>query len=365
MNTLAILTLAGILRIGTDIVALHPEREVLPPLLAARAEGGSWDKPAAEKPLTLLHFSDLHGSCENLERIVAFRNAYSEYIDDAIHTGDAVSSYMDDANPWTKVRGAGGIINVIGNHDCWKGHRTWAETDIPYDASAEEAYGIFIAPFIGGWGVVQPEGVTDRTSDRYCGCYFYKDYPQSKVRLIALDCIHYDDAQDLWFDSALKDAARKGYAVVGAQHYFSQTGLESLDTGFSSGPGIAACADPDRPQIECSPERIFTTLDRFMDAGGVFVCWLSGHEHEDYIGFVRGHSRQLQILVEKAGEKDVYIHEDRTEGTVNQDAFNLVTVNPSKHLLVIQRIGSTRGPKMRSKTLFAYDYAERTVSADE
>ena len=67
-----------------------------------------------------------------------------------------------------------------------------------------------------------------------------------------------------------------------------------------------------------------------------------------------GHERQLQILVDKAGEKDAYMHEDRTPGTVTQDSFNLVTINPSKNLLIIQRIGCTRGPGMRSKTLFCY-----------
>lgn len=351
---ITLLTAIAVL-LATNILDLHPREKVLPMLLSARAEGGSCYAPATEEPLTLIHFSDLHGNVENLRRIVEFRNGYSKYIDDVIHTGDAVACYMDNPNPWTKVKGAGKIINVIGNHDCWKGHKTWAETPVPYDATAAEAYDVFIAPFVRQWGVEYQSNV----------CYFHKDYPKSKIRLVVLDSIHYDDAQDEWFSAVLNDAAAKGYAVVGAQHYFSQTGLTGIDSGFTTNPAIAPCGNPDAPQIECMRKEAFETVDRFIDGGGVFVCWLSGHDHEDYIGFVTGHERQLQILVDKAGEKDAYMHEDRTPGTVNQDSFNLVTVNPGKSLLVIQRIGCTRGPGMRSKTLFCYDYKKREVTVNE
>lgn len=365
INLLMILAAVASVDAGTGILDVNPREKVLPMLLSARADGGTWYKPATEKPVTLIHFSDLHGSDSNLARIVEFYDAYSEYVADAVHTGDAVVCYLDNPNPWAQVEGAGRIINIIGNHDCWKGHKTRAETKVPYDATAEDAYEKFIGPYVRNWGVVQPAGVRNRNSAAYCACYFYKDYPESKVRLIALDGIHYDDAQDQWFYAVLQDAASKGYAVVGAQHYFPQTGLKSIDSGFSTAAGIPACQNPQAPQIECMREQAFATLDRFIDGGGVFVCWLSGHAHEDYIGYVVGHERQLQILVDKAGEKDAYMHEDRTPGTVTQDSFNLVTINPSKNLLIIQRIGCTRGPGMRSKTLFCYDYRTRTVTVNE
>ena len=349
----------------SGILDLNPREKVLPVLLSARADAGTPYSPSEVEPLTLLHFSDLHGSCGNLERIVEFYDEYDEYIDDAIHTGDAVSCYTDDLNPWAKVKGAEKIINVIGNHDCWKGHKTWAETDIPYDATAAEAYETFIGPYVGGWNVIQPEGV-DQESSPYSGaCYFYKDYNGANVRLIILDCMHYDMVQDLWFSGILDDAAGKSMKVVVAEHYFAQTGLQSIDSGFSTNAGIAACEDPDRPQIECMVDDAFATVDKFIDNGGVFVCWLSGHDHEDYIGFIPQHERQLQILVDKAGEKDGYMHEDRTPGTVNQDSFNLVTVNTEKNLLTIQRIGCTVGPQMRSKRIFSYNYITREIIANE
>lgn len=365
LSILAATALATAVYAQDGILRLNPQEKVLPLLLSARADAGTPYSPSEVSPLTLLHFSDLHGSCENLERIVSFYEAYSPYIDDAIHTGDAVSCYLDDLNPWTRVKGAGKVINVIGNHDCWKGHKTWAETDVPYDATAPEAYDKFIAPYVKGWNVVQPDGVNRKSSEYFGACYFYKDYPQSRVRMIVLDCMHYDSVQDRWFSEILDDALDASLTVIVAEHYFAQTGLVSVDSGFSTQKSVPACQNPDLPQIECMPDAAFATMDRFIDKGGVFVCWLSGHDHEDYIGHIPQHERQLQILVDKAGEKDGYMHEDRTPGTVNQDSFNLVTVNPEKSLLIIQRIGCTVGPQMRSKRLFSYNYLTRTVMANE
>lgn len=342
------------------ITDFNPKEEVLPILLSARADGSAWYSPSGIKPLTLLHFSDLHGSDVNLRRIVQFRDEYSEYIADAIHAGDVVDCYFDDHNPWETVDGARNMINVIGNHDCWKGHKTWAQTDIPYDATAEDVYPVFIAPYVDMWNVCQPSGVGDKHSKYYSACYFYKDYPDSKIRAVFLDCMHYDNVQDEWFKDVLSEASAKSYAVVGIQHYAPQTGLQCIESGFSTKPSIEA-TDPAPVQIQCMRDQAFCTLDTFISEGGQFICWLGGHEHADYIGYIPGHGRQLQILVDKAGVMDKYIHEDRTPGTVNEDAFNLLTINPTKNLLVIQRIGCKVGPNMQGKSLFCYDYVTHNV----
>ena len=77
-----------------SITQMHPADEIAPKLLSARKAAVTWG--ADRKPLaswTVLQCSDLHGSTENLSRIVEFRRAYAAYIDDAIHTGDAVACY--------------------------------------------------------------------------------------------------------------------------------------------------------------------------------------------------------------------------------------------------------------------------------
>lgn len=351
-----------------SINELNPEQTVLPTLLSARAtprfvHGGQ----TPEKALTLIHFSDLHGSNANLGRIVEFRDKYASWISDAIHTGDAVYCYWDDPNPFVEVKGAENFIVVVGNHDCWKGHKVWAESNYPYDAPIEDAYAKMLRPHIAEWGVVQPEGLNDRKSEHYCACYYYKDYPESKIRLIALDGLHYDKVQDAWFDETLAQAAQIGYSVIAAEHFPAQCGVDMVPTGFNSDNSweLNSRPDPVDSQMEKMPRAGFETVDRFIDNGGSFICWLSGHTHSDFIGTVKGHDRQLQVIVEKAGEFDRYMFEDRTPGTVNQDAFNLFTANPCKGIFTIQRIGCSRGDRMQSKKLFVYDYKNRKVVVSE
>ena len=137
------------------------------------------------KPLQLLHFSDLHGSALHLQRIVEYMDSHD--VDDAIHTGDGVMCYYDDANVFESVPGGRRVLNAIGNHDCWKGHLLWSQTDKPYDATKEEAYSRFFVgpdprhPTIAEWKVCQPEGVNDVQSPDYQACYYYKDYSKFNI----------------------------------------------------------------------------------------------------------------------------------------------------------------------------------------
>lgn len=351
-----------------SITDMYPAQEILPPLVTARKAAVEWG--AAEKApssWTVLQCSDLHGSTVQLSRIVAFYQAYAGHIDAAIHTGDVVACYYDDPYPWDQVEGAAEVMNVIGNHDCWKGHLVWAQTDIPYDATQGEAFERFLAPYIQGWGVTRPQGAEDPSSAHYQACYYYKDYAASGIRMVVLDCIHYEEAQHAWFMEVLEEAREKGLAVVAVQHYPAQSGLELIESGFTERDESmdAEPTPPEGKQMERMPDAAFAAVDAFLDGGGTFVCWLGGHTHLDFIGHVRGHQRQLQVLLDKAGELDDYMQEDRTPGTRNQDAFNLVTVNPSRHALFIQRVGCSRDQYLRSKTLFVYDYKQREVLVNE
>lgn len=329
----------------SGILKFNPPSKVVPVLEDARQGVGKYE------PLTLLQFSDLHGDVENLSRIVEFRDAYRSYIQDAVHCGDAVICYYDNPNPWNSVPGAKDIINVIGNHDCWKGHKLWSQSSRPYDATQEDAYSAFLDGFIGAWNVTQPLGVDNPVSKHFKACYFYKDYPSSGVRLIVLDSIHYGDAQDEWFESVLSDAIDHSYWVVVATHYQAQSGLDKFSCSFTSDlEDVPSVADPGESQMERLSDRAFCRVDSFIDKGGRFVCWLNGHTHLDMIGTVHSHSRQLQITVDKAGEKDMYMKENRRRGSRFQDSFNLITINRNRSDLTIDRIGCTIDELHRRKS---------------
>lgn len=349
---------------GTGILDFHPRREVKTVLKEAKTDNNA---------VTILHFSDLHGSRENLERIASFYDAYDDLIDIAVHSGDGVICYTDNPNEWDNVPAARKIWNTIGNHDCWKCHLVWAETDYPYDAPEEDVWYTTMVgkdaahPFIESWGVTRPEGADVPASPRHFACYYYKDLPKAGIRVIALDPLHYyaGNAQDLWFAEMLADALQKNLQVLVVQHYTPEKGLDFLPCAFSpEGEGRGAVENADVPQIEAMRDAAFCRTDEFIAAGGQFICWLSGHTHNDAIGYPAEHLKQLQIIVEKAGERDGYMQEPRVVGTPSQDAFNLVTVNPKSKTLVIDRIGSNCDSKGRSKQNLVYDYLNhRIISA--
>ena len=72
------------------------------------------------------------------------------------------------------------------------------------------------------------------------------------------------------------------------------------------------------------------------------MCCLSGHNHDYYVVYVQNHGRQLQILVDKAGELDRYMLDSDRSGE-NADAFNLVTYDPVSKQLTVQRVGCADG----------------------
>ena len=310
--------------------------------------------------VVLLQFSDLHGDAVNLQRVVDYVDTCSVRIDDAIHCGDAVSCYWDEVNPWDVVRGARSIINVVGNHDCWKGHLGGAQTDHPYDASIADAYDKIMVgrnrrrPFIRDWGVVQ---------DGQASTWFHKDY--DGLRVVFLDALHYTREQDAWLGRVLDDALSLGLTVVAVSHYQPQLGLEKLDCGFSS--RLEDCGpvpDPGSSQMERLPDAAYEAVDAFLDRGGQFACWLCGHTHLDMIGFATGHPRQFVITVDKAGEKDQYMQEDRTRGTAFQDSFNIISLDGAAGWLSVRRVGCNVSEDGRQKTGFSYNWLTGEVSVE-
>ena len=304
-------------------------------------------KAEESRPLRLLHFSDLHGSALHLQRIVDYMDSHE--LDDAIHTGDGVMCYYDDENVFESVPGGRRVLNTIGNHDCWKGHLVWAQTNKPYDATKEDAYSRFFIgpdpehPTIAGWGVCQPSGVNDPESPDYQACYYYKDYPGSCARLIVLDCMHYDSAQEAWFEATLSQAREAGLAVLAVTHYPAEFGMVPYDISLTPhGRDYPQASDPDAVQVESMTDLAFQAVDKFIDEGGLFVCWLSGHNHNDYVGLVKRHERQLQILVDKGGELDGYML-DKDRSGENTDAFNIVSWDPSTLELRVERVGCADG----------------------
>lgn len=294
--------------------------------------------------LSLLQFSDIHGNQYNVNRIDDFYNKNIRYIDDIIHCGDTVEHNYEDPNVLDKYPS---YLNVLGNHDCWKNGEDW------YNATSKEAYNKFFKPYISNWNVVQP---SNAETNGYC--YYYKDYSDYDIRLIVLDCMHYDLAQNDWLVSILSDAKANNKSVIISSHYYAQTGVNKVESSFTTLEWTISYADGDR--MERLPQSVFTTVQEFIDGGGQFICWLCGHSHFDYFGVVRQYTNQTVVIVESASYKKLG-DSLKVKGTNTQDSFNVISFDTKHKLIKIVRIGNHYDSFMRSKRTLVYNYETHTL----
>lgn len=340
----------------TDIVSLNGKLELDTMFRAAtRAERTVTSNGITIETSTLvfLHFSDLHGNESNLVRIVSLYNAYSEYVDDVINTGDNITNTFNDSFAFYGTHGAGGFLNVIGNHDAQKGSNSYA--------TEAELYAKFISPFISQWGV------TSYTENK---CYYYKDYTDRNLRLIVLDAYNVNwngnNAQITWLEGVLADAITNELHVMIAVH----SGLcrkSDLECNFNSMQARWNWLGSNDNVVTWQGQvdgYLGSVVDTFIQNGGKFICWLSGHTHCDVMGFGARHPNQMTINIGSSGNMELVNRAsdiERVEGTKTQDCVNMVVIDTFKKQLKLYRIGGDIDRYFRSRKALVYDYENREV----
>ena len=341
---------------GTGILDFNPSNEVLPLLKNLRYDMNL--RTQTSQHLILLHFSDMHISSDNntkanLARVVEFYNAYSSYIDDILHTGDTLRDNWDDnLDEWDAIDGTENILNVIGNHDVKSG-----ATITP---TLVQIYNRFILPYVGNWGVVQPQNAAANGR-----CYWYKDYTDAHIRLIGLDImLEWETerfsqaertAQRTWLQSVLSDALTNDYAVMIAEHYPS----------FYN--PIEGCPFNTPPRFEVGNHLYYfaTQVQDFIDGGGEFVCWLAGHTHRDYVGTLytvdNGVTTDYTQLIfgsdtAKISSASGWSDSLREFGKKSQDCANIVSVDRYSKTVTLYRIGSDLNRLGMTKRMMCWDY---------
>lgn len=296
------------------------------------------------KVLSLAVFTDIHHDGENLERYLEFCNHYNSKINEKLCLGDMVSAkYSDDFTFWTNLSGSNNILCTVGNHDTWVDGTTTggsvAKTDV---------YNKFFANNIANWGVTQP------TSASYSGLmYYYKDYAEHNVRLIVLDCMYYDDAENSWFVSVLADAKEKGLHVICASHYQPSRKLNKIEgCNFYS-------TQYNYTNMVTFDTRAVANVDAFIGSGGKFIAWLCGDTHWDAFGVFNGtNGKQLVMTVEcAAAQNSRWYDSARIKGTLSQDSINFVAIDTYSNLVKLVRVGNNCDMYLKEKERFCYDYA--------
>ena len=294
--------------------------------------------------LTLLHFSDVHGDAAAIRRVCDFIAEYDEFIDGSLCTGDVVETCWNADFVWEQDVRTKGILSCIGNHDIladWE-HR---ERRI----SQEESYQRYFAPYIAHWGCAYQENKT----------FYYKDYAAHAIRLIVLNCVLQDAEQEEqldWLTSVLQDALQQNLHVIMAMHY--PVIMQKIPCNFSTLDPIITESDK---AMEVYQEKVAS----FIEAGGNFVVWLTGHLHVDCVGYNERFPNQLCISIDalRSLHSNAYNDADRREEMPSQDLYNLVTVDTVSHLVKVIRVGSNLDRYLRKRDTLCIDYKTFAVIA--
>ena len=288
--------------------------------------------------MTMLHLSDIHlnlSSVVNLQHVISFYNKYDDIIDDIICTGDMVAQKFSDTyytEQWD-ANGGGIILTCIGNHDCTEGGDEYGRVE----HTQAEVYNKFIAPYVTGneplWGTVSySENIT----------YWYKDYTDKGTRVISMNALlsgEEANAQNVWLQNVLASAKENNYSVVILTHYGPYDGVK-INSNFT---------DLDHPVISGFNPMYQQTVQSFIDDGGEFICYLSGHTHYDLMCYNSNYPSQLFVVVTNTNG-------EFPEDTKPKDRFNIVTFDKTLHIIKVIRVGGDRDKYMRHLGVITINY---------
>lgn len=348
----------------TSILWLNNEYEWRPKMLSARKRYYTSSVTNKPHPTTIAHISDIHSNWPNVQRFLEFCDYYSSLIDLRVNTGDTVlDSFSSTAlDGYAAISGVGSIINITGNHDTSRyegGVRDWRYyCGLP-------VYNALIAPYVSGWGVVQPSGAA---ANGYC--YFYKDIASKLLRVVFVDIMAYDATQDAWLATVLEGAKTNGYHVLIATHFAGSTAPgHGEDPTFTKVPcnyttiyglgGSSSSLNSYNPNAYL----MMATVQNWIDGGGVFVGYIQGHYHADFVAKVAAYPSQLIFSIgsSKAGEVRDYNH---IVGTRMQDEFQIVSVDTYLHTIKCYKVGANVDLYGRHKNSICVDYLSGDIISE-
>ena len=364
------------------------------------------------QPLVLLHFSDIHGDTIAAQQIKAFAEKYASYIDDLVQTGDAVYTVWNSSGRdylWWQQKGIPEALFVIGNHDGSANDNShgWAEDGTDQDFKGKEwDFDTYFSDYISTRGVTPPEGYDDSDSPYYKALYWHKDYASAKIRVIGLDCMHFNDGvrytsndQETWLAAKLAETldssnAAYEYSVIFLCHYplddysgNNETWDETTHKfvyNKNAGGGHVMDSNTGRTvnchygssytgvKKHCMRNRVGTVgsknyskgddnplgdvIQTWVNNGGKYIVWLSGHTHTEYMYYPTKFPNMLVLGLPQAGNQRGNYMADRGNDSDMHTCANLVIVDTQNTLLKIIRIGKKIDRNfMRFETL-CYNY---------
>lgn len=299
--------------------------------------------------LSFIHCSDIHMRHNPFTRIGRFASLFEGYLDFCIHTGDfcmsSIITYKDLYNNLPKLNIP--FLNCTGNHD------TFIDDHNPkVEGSAEKStVKQLIFNHSDEWDVT-----FSNSQNSLC---YYKDFPDSHVRLIVVD-IYYSVAEETeWFENILNDAKTKGYHVITAMHESSEISdlgstffpIKSDEEHYNSTFGMR--------ERYCGPYE--KKIKEFKESGGVHVINLVGHEHHDRFG--KNKNEILTMLVDTAAPSPTWSDVSSRE-LKYYDNFNVCGVDVNAGIIKFIKIGATTNYNLRPRNVLTYDYINDKIIAN-
>lgn len=321
-----------------------------------------------------LLFSDLHGDSVNLSRIMDLYDNWEDYFTCGINVGDTIYDTIDTGTAWywTTV-GDREFLFALGNHDVWG-------TDGSYNTAVDQAeYDAWIVPLVNKTtGLVRPSN-----ADSDLLPYYYKDY--GNIRVIVLSTYTNRLSSDLaWFTNVLSDAINNSKKVIVVNHIAHSlasrgntiqhnvasegdynNGFKSyLTSGSQQGYVDAPTGDTDNVG-----NGFVVAVKTFMDNGGTFITWITGHMHRDFFTDLSGTSHEAicgkQAFITLSTARADYQNDNPKtwpDGT-GMDSFYMFSVDEELGVFKLMKFGAETDYAMRPRKFFAYSYVDHKIVA--
>ena len=309
------------------------------------------DRKSAQEnsDFNFIYFSDIHNSEANGNRI--FEYAKTIEADCIVNGGDTVLTVIADDITWynTLVSNSGiDTLTCVGNHDAWTNQSTQAL------ASQTDIYSKFIAPMVSAVSdIIQPTGAAANGL-----CYYYKDFGAIRVIVLqAMESIGWNSEQGTWLQSVLSDANTNNKYVICVNHAPYQKVYAEIDMDIPLNSFIDYRTG--NFDIIHLPQDAVSAVDTFKQAGGKFVCWLSGHTHGDYIMHNSAYTGQLMISIATAKYSrhfDGFCPKETETWSDNFDCFDQIGIDTTHNIIKVLRVGYHEDAGMRIRNRFAYDF---------
>ena len=277
--------------------------------------------------------TDIHKEEMRLKDAVNRCNEWgTTYIDAFLNGGDTVKTVITESLDWyydVMETSSVPYLNTVGNHDAWATLST-------LEQDPTVVYNKIIAPTVSEGNFVQPSNAAANGYN-----YYYKDFSNT-VRLIVLDCMYWNTAQLTWFEGVLSDAKTNELHVLCMTHAsFPWTYMQSVDCLWakSSIPEFysdsGALSDPTRTNIEAAQ-----AVKDFIDGGGQFICWITGHQHGDDLHILPDYGNQYVVTMGSFAQRASMLQKSDIPTNYNYNCLTYITVDATNKAIRFFRVGA-------------------------